>query len=64
MNFLNFFILKLLVKVKYANIFNIISNNEIIPELLQTNCNENKIYETFDLFINITYFFYSSSTWS
>ena len=51
MNFLNFFILKLLVKVKYANIFNIISNNEIIPELLQTNCNENKIYETFDLFM-------------
>jgi lipid-A-disaccharide synthase len=51
MNFFNFFILKLLIKVKYANIFNIISNNEIIPELLQTNCNENKIYETFDLFM-------------
>ena len=58
MNFLNFFILKLLVKVKYANIFNIISNNEIIPELLQTYCNENKIYETFDLFMKPKYHAY------
>jgi len=50
-NFFNFFIIKLFIKVKYANIFNIISKNEIIPELLQSNCNEHKIYETFDLFM-------------
>ena len=48
MNFINFFILKLLVKVKYANIFNIISNSEIIPELLQSRCNPDEIYEVFN----------------
>ncbi len=48
MNFINFFILKLLIKVKYANIFNIISNSEIIPELLQSRCNPDEIYEVFN----------------
>ncbi len=48
MNFFNFFILKLLIKVKYANIFNIISNSEIIPELLQSRCNPDEIYEVFN----------------
>jgi len=51
-NFLNFFIIKLLAKVKYANIFNIISNFEVIPELLQSECNERKIYEIFDKYIS------------
>jgi len=45
MNFLNFFIIKLLIKVKYANIFNIISDREIIPELLQNKCNPQTIYD-------------------
>ena len=45
MSFLNFFIIKLLVKTKYANIINIAANKEIIPELLQSNCNANNIYE-------------------
>ncbi len=51
MNFLNFFIIKRLVKIKYANIFNIISNFEIIPELLQSKCNYKTIFELFDKFI-------------
>ena len=51
MNFLNFFIIKLLIKVRYANIFNIISNSEIIPELLQSRCNPNTIYEFVDSYI-------------
>jgi lipid-A-disaccharide synthase len=51
MNFINFFIVKLLVNTKYANIFNIISKTEIIPELLQSNCNAFKIYEVFSSFV-------------
>ena len=50
MNFVNFFIIKLLIKVKYANIFNIISNSEILPELLQSNCNYKKIHEVVNLY--------------
>ena len=35
----------MLVKVKYANIINIAANDEIIPELLQSNCNPEKIFK-------------------
>ncbi len=38
--------MKLLVKVKYANIINIINKKEIIPELLQSECNPNEIYKS------------------
>ena len=44
MNFLNFFIVKMLVKIKFANIINIINNKEIIPELIQKECNAREIY--------------------
>ena len=46
MNFINFLIIKALVKIKYANIINIAANEEIIPELLQSKCNAKNIYET------------------
>jgi len=46
MNNINFFIIKLLVKVKFANIVNITANEEIIPELLQSNCNSKNIFNT------------------
>ena len=46
MNFLNFFIVKSLVKVKFANIINIAANKEIIPELLQSKCNSTNIFNT------------------
>ena len=45
MNFLNFIIVKLLVKIKYANIINIINKKEIIPELIQNKCNAQEIYK-------------------
>jgi lipid-A-disaccharide synthase len=45
MGLINFLIIKMLVKVKYANIINIAANDEIIPELLQSNCNSKKIFE-------------------
>ena len=36
----------MLVKVKFANIINIINNKEIIPELLQSECNPKEIYNS------------------
>ncbi len=48
MGMINFFIVKMLVKVKFANIINIAANEEIIPELLQSNCNPINIYNTVD----------------
>ncbi len=44
MGMINFFIVKLLVKVRFANIINITANEEVIPELLQSKCNPNEIY--------------------
>ena len=52
MNFLNFLIVKFLVKIKYANIINIINNKEIIPELLQSECNAKEIYNSVNYFLN------------
>ncbi len=51
MNFLNYLIIKLLVKIKYANIINIINNKEIIPELIQKDCNAKEIYNTVVYFL-------------
>ena len=48
MGMINFFIVKMLIKVKFANIINIAANEEVIPELLQSNCNANNIYNTVD----------------
>ena len=52
MNFLNYMIIKLLVKIKYANIINIINNKEIIPELIQSECNAKEIYNSVVYFLN------------
>ena len=43
LSFINFMIFKLLVNVKFANIINIINNKEVIPELLQKECNAEEI---------------------
>ena len=45
---INFFIVKMFVKVKFANIINIAADEEIIPELLQSSCNPTNIYNTVD----------------
>jgi len=45
MNLINFLIIKILVKIKYANIINIAANEEIIPELLQSKCNPTNIFK-------------------
>jgi lipid-A-disaccharide synthase len=51
-NMINFFIMKSLVKVKFANIINIINKKEIIPELLQGKCNANEIFKSVVYFLN------------
>jgi len=51
MNFLNFLIVKMLVKIKFANIINIINNKELIPELIQKECNAKEIYNSVVYFL-------------
>ena len=48
---INYFIMKSLVKVKFANIINIINNKEVIPELLQRECNAKEIYNSIVYFL-------------
>ena len=50
-NFINYLIMKSLVKVNFANIINIINNREIIPELLQNECNAKEIYKSVVYFL-------------
>ena len=45
MGLINFLIVKMLVNTKFANIINIAAKKEIIPELIQSNCNPKKIFE-------------------
>ncbi|WP_415315907.1 lipid-A-disaccharide synthase [Candidatus Pelagibacter sp. Uisw_137] len=51
MNFINYLIVKLLVKIEYANIINIINKKEIIPELIQKECNAKEIYNSVVYFL-------------
>ena len=44
--------MKSLVKVKFANIINIINEKEIIPELLQGECNAKEIFKSVVYFLN------------
>ena len=46
MNFINFYLAKLFLKINYVNMLNIIKNSEIIPELLQNDCNPNEIFNS------------------
>ena len=50
-NIINYLIMKMLVKVKFANIINIINNKEVIPELLQSDCNAKEIYNSVVFFL-------------
>ena len=51
MNFLNYFIVRSLVKVKHANIINIAAGKEVIPELLQAKCNPKDLFKCVSSFI-------------
>ena len=50
-NMINYWIMKFLVKVKFANIINIINNKEVIPELLQGECNAKEIFNSVNYFL-------------
>ena len=52
MGFINFLIVKSLVKTKYANIINFAADEEIIPELLQSSCNSKNIFKYVDSFLD------------
>ena len=43
--------MKSLIKVKFANIINIINDREVIPELLQSECNSKEIYNSVVFFL-------------
>ena len=45
-NMINYWIMKFLVNVRFANIINIINNKEVIPELLQGECNAKEIFNS------------------
>ena len=42
-NLLTYLLAKFLLKIKFANLINLIMENEIIPELIQQNCNAETI---------------------
>ena len=44
--------MKSLIKVSYVNIINIINNREVIPELLQGECNAKEIFNSVVYFLN------------
>ena len=44
-------IVKSLIKIKYANIINIINNKEVIPELIQNECNSKEIFKSVVYFL-------------
>ena len=50
-SFINYLIMKSLIKVNFANIINIINNREVIPELLQNECNAKEIYKSVVYFL-------------
>lgn len=45
LNWLSYFLAKILIKIKYANLLNLVMNREIIPEMLQWKCSSNQIAE-------------------
>lgn len=51
MNFINFFIAKLFLKIKFVNMLNIINDKEIIPELIQKDCNPDEIFKSVYYFL-------------
>ena len=46
MNFINFYIAKFLLNIKFVNMINIINNKEVIPELIQSECNADEIFKS------------------
>ena len=54
MNYFNYLLAKSLLNIKFVNMVNIINNKEIIPELIQKECNSDEIYRTVNYFLKKT----------
>ena len=55
MNFINFYIAKFLLNIKFVNMINIINNKEVIPELIQSECNADEIFKSVLYFLKKPY---------
>ena len=42
-NYLSYYLIKMMIKVKFGNLLNLILNREVIPEMMQKNCEAEKI---------------------
>lgn len=42
-NLITYFLVKMVIKIKFANLINLISNKAVIPEMLQNDCDGEKI---------------------
>ena len=51
MNIINFYLAKFLLNIKFANMINIINNREVIPELIQSECNADEIFNSVYYFL-------------
>ena len=51
MNCINFFIAKLFLNIKFAYMLNFINDKEIIPVLIQIDCNSNEIFKSVYYFL-------------
>tara|TARA_A100001011_G_scaffold189711_1_gene198187 strand:+ start:1134 stop:2264 length:1131 start_codon:yes stop_codon:yes gene_type:complete len=51
MNFINFYLAKFLLNIKFVNMINIINNREVIPELIQSECNADEIFKSVCYFL-------------
>ncbi|MBM3579699.1 MAG: lipid-A-disaccharide synthase [Alphaproteobacteria bacterium] len=50
-SWLSYYLARLLVKIKFANLLNLILNREVIPEMLQKNCSAKKLAAALELLI-------------
>ncbi len=51
MNIINFYLAKFLLNIKFVNMINIINNREVIPELIQSECNADEIFNSVYYFL-------------
>ncbi len=51
MNLVNYYIAKIFLKIKFVNMINIINDKEIIPELIQNDCNPDEIFKSVYYFL-------------
>jgi len=51
-NYLSYFLIKMMIKTKFGNLLNLIVNREIIPEFLQMDCQAEKIFAKLEKLIS------------